>query len=281
MMQTAIYRLVCISFFLSLPVYLAYRCAYTVNWHKPYQVVFLAAEAISCLSVICYALIRIRRPWSRNVRSVLLRTPTIPPDVIERINGSFDTVEEVIASCKSQREQLAVTANWNPLGCACHVHKNHRVCGQLEDPASSLELGHGQDPLFSLQSAEALQYRVRVLIPCYNEPLSVIAQTVLAALDMDYPRHLLFVYLCDDGADPLKREFVQGLLQVRPQLQGHLVYEARVKPKGQPHHGKAGNLNNVLRKVIYADHVSNLLAPSSSHFGVSCDSQTTFAHCTG
>ncbi len=53
---------------------------------------------------------------------------------------------------------------------------------------------------------------MRVLVPCYKEEIDVIIRTVTAAVDADLPpgcRRL--VYLCDDGADPAKREWAQSM----------------------------------------------------------------------
>ena len=40
---------------------------------------------------------------------------------------------------------------------------------------------------------------VDVLIPTYNEPLSLVRYTALAALNIDYPPEKLHVYILDDG----------------------------------------------------------------------------------
>ena len=53
---------------------------------------------------------------------------------------------------------------------------------------------------------------MRVLVPCYKEPLDVVAGTVLAALAAKLPaRTCRTVYLLDDGNSPDKRAFVQSL----------------------------------------------------------------------
>ncbi len=54
-----------------------------------------------------------------------------------------------------------------------------------------------------------LNYHVRVLVPCYKEDLDIIQKTVLAALDATLPAGCArTVYLCDDGKDPEKREWI-------------------------------------------------------------------------
>jgi len=50
---------------------------------------------------------------------------------------------------------------------------------------------------------------VDVLIPTYNEPLSVVRSTVLAAINIDYPNDKMHVYLLDDG----RREEFRGFCE--------------------------------------------------------------------
>ena len=77
---------------------------------------------------------------------------------------------------------------------------------------------------------------VDVYIPSYNEPLSIVRTTVLAALGMDWPRDRLKIYLLDDGRRDEFREFAElaGI--------GYLT-----RPDNA--HAKAGNLNRALNKT--------------------------------
>ncbi|KAI0566700.1 CesA-like Cellulose synthase (UDP-forming) family GT2 [Gracilaria domingensis] len=82
---------------------------------------------------------------------------------------------------------------------------------------------------------------VGIFIPCYNEEVDLVLETILGALHVDYPSELLTVYLCDDGKDPLKRNMVS---QLRKQYKNvHYVI--------RPHHAhaKAGNLNYSLQRT--------------------------------
>lgn len=59
---------------------------------------------------------------------------------------------------------------------------------------------------------EQLQFRVRVLIPCYKEATDLVKETVLGALKAPLPKDTLrTVYLCDDGKDPSKEAMVREL----------------------------------------------------------------------
>lgn len=77
---------------------------------------------------------------------------------------------------------------------------------------------------------------VDILIPTYNEPMSVVRATVLAAMAIDWPPEKMRVYLCDDGRREEFREFAA---------------ECGVGYFTRPDnlHAKAGNLNNALRQT--------------------------------
>ncbi|CDM25459.1 UDP-forming cellulose synthase catalytic subunit [Castellaniella defragrans] len=90
---------------------------------------------------------------------------------------------------------------------------------------------------------------VDVYIPTYNESLSVVRQTVLAALSMDWPADRMNVYVLDDGRRPEFRDFCA---RVRV---GYLTREDN-------RHAKAGNINAALPRtdgefiaVFDCDHV--------------------------
>jgi cellulose synthase (UDP-forming) len=77
---------------------------------------------------------------------------------------------------------------------------------------------------------------IDVLIPTYNEPLSVVRSTALAAVNIDYPDGKMHVYLLDDG----KREEFRGFCE-----QIGIGYITR--PNNL--HAKAGNINHALSKL--------------------------------
>ena len=55
-------------------------------------------------------------------------------------------------------------------------------------------------------------YHVRVLIPCYREPLHIIVKTINAAYDALLPEGChRTVYVCDDGQDPKLRRFCRAM----------------------------------------------------------------------
>lgn len=82
---------------------------------------------------------------------------------------------------------------------------------------------------------------VGIFIPCYNEDVDLVLETVLGAVNVDYPRELVTVYLCDDGKDPLKRSMISQLRKQYKNL--HYV----IRP--EHNHAKAGNLNYALERT--------------------------------
>lgn len=74
---------------------------------------------------------------------------------------------------------------------------------------------------------------VDIFIPTYNEPLSVVRATVLAALALDWPADKLHIFILDDGKREEFREFAESV-GVR-----HIT-------RSDNRHAKAGNLNHAL-----------------------------------
>ena len=107
---------------------------------------------------------------------------------------------------------------------------------------AALYLGYVQNvrplhrPPVALPEDNELWPHLDLMIPTYNEDMSVVRTTILAALNIDYPKDKLHVYVLDDGD---REEFKQFC-----SITG-CGYIAR-----QEHsHAKAGNLNNALRET--------------------------------
>src|SRR3984885_11888641 len=77
---------------------------------------------------------------------------------------------------------------------------------------------------------------VDVLIPTYNEPLSVVRSTGFAAMNIDYPPERLHVYILDDGRRDEFRMFCE---------EAGIGYVKRNDNK----HAKAGNINSALANL--------------------------------
>ena len=87
-----------------------------------------------------------------------------------------------------------------------------------------------------LPQDQSLWPTVDVFIPTYNEPLSVVRTTVLAASVLDWPEDKLNVYVLDDGRREELREFCE---------QAGVHYLTRTNNS----HAKAGNINAALKKT--------------------------------
>lgn len=77
---------------------------------------------------------------------------------------------------------------------------------------------------------------VDLLIPTYNEPLSVVKYTALAAINIDWPADKLNVYILDDGKREEFRKFAEdaGI--------GYMTRDYNV-------YAKAGNINEALKRL--------------------------------
>ena len=75
---------------------------------------------------------------------------------------------------------------------------------------------------------------VDILIATYNEPVSILRNTVAAAVSQNYPKDKFKVYICDDGKRP--EVFLLAL-----------EYGAIWATRNEHSHAKAGNLNNCLQ----------------------------------
>ncbi|MFP1722644.1 UDP-forming cellulose synthase catalytic subunit [Lonsdalea quercina] len=84
---------------------------------------------------------------------------------------------------------------------------------------------------------------VDLLIPTYNEPLSVVKPTLYAALGIDWPQDKLTIYVLDDGDRPEFREFADSI---------GVRYIARTTHE----HAKAGNINHALRTACNSEYVT-------------------------
>jgi cellulose synthase/poly-beta-1,6-N-acetylglucosamine synthase-like glycosyltransferase len=84
---------------------------------------------------------------------------------------------------------------------------------------------------------------VDIAIVCCNEDLSVILDTVRAALNTDWPSDRIRIIVSDDGAQKSVARGVQRLQEQYPN--SHLFYTARQRTPANSH--KAGNLNHVLK----------------------------------
>ncbi|NCB73502.1 MAG: glycosyltransferase [Clostridia bacterium] len=77
---------------------------------------------------------------------------------------------------------------------------------------------------------------VDVFIATYNESMKILKKTMVACLNLDYPKDCLNIYLCDDG----RRDEAKALCE---ELGVHYLTRADNK------HAKAGNVNSALKQT--------------------------------
>ena len=160
--------------------------------------------------------------------------------LVRYMPGRFPTlmliVLSAIVSCRYLWWRYTSTLNWNDtLDLVCGVillaAETYswfvlilgyvQMCWPLERKPAALPPNLGQWPTVDL------------MIPTYNEDLSVVRTTVLAALGLDWPRDRLQIYILDDGR---REEFRAFAAEVGV---GYIV-----RPDNR--HAKAGNLNHAL-----------------------------------
>lgn len=77
---------------------------------------------------------------------------------------------------------------------------------------------------------------IDLFIPSYNEDLSVVKPTVMAALGIDWPRDKLNIYILDDGRRPAFAEFAESV-------------GVQCFTRADNKHAKAGNINAALKRT--------------------------------
>ena len=176
--------------------------------------------------------------------------------LVRRIPGRFPTLMLIVLSltisCRYLWWRYTSTLNWDdPVSL---------ICGLLLLAAETyswvvLVLGYFQTiwPLnrkpVPMPADIAVWPQVDLLIPTYNEPLSVVKPAMYAALGLDWPKEKLTIWLLDDGNRP---EFADFAKEVGVQYIARPTHE----------HAKAGNINNALKQckgelvaIFDCDHV--------------------------
>ncbi|WP_372759834.1 UDP-forming cellulose synthase catalytic subunit [Pseudoalteromonas sp.] len=180
-------------------------------------------------------------PFSLEAQAVFISFILLVAYSLKRVKGQLATIIMITLSVITASRYLwwryTETLNWNDplslfLGMALLFAETYAWV--------VLILGFFQtiNPLerkpIPLPADTSLWPSVDVYIPTYNEPLSVIKPTTLAALSLDWPTDKLNVYLLDDGKRDEIREFAQ---------QVNVGYVTR----SNNNHAKAGNMNNAMR----------------------------------
>lgn len=95
---------------------------------------------------------------------------------------------------------------------------------------------HKEVKVIPIENDEKDLPKVDVLICTYNEPIDLLLLTIIGAMDLDYPKELLNIYVCDDGHRDELRKLTENL---------NIHYITREKNE----FAKAGNINNALKYI--------------------------------
>ncbi|MBQ4833097.1 UDP-forming cellulose synthase catalytic subunit [Pseudoalteromonas sp. MMG010] len=196
--------------------------------------------AIFALTLLLLAIF-ITIPFSLEAQAVFISFILIVAYSLRRIKGQMATIVMITLSVTTSTRYLwwryTETLNWDdPLALGLGI-------GLLLAETYAwlvLILGFFQtiNPLerkpVALPENTDLWPTVDIYIPTYNEPLSVVKPTTLAAMSIDWPQDKLNVYILDDGKRPEFGEFAQ---QVGV---GYLT-------RPDNNHAKAGNMNSAMR----------------------------------
>ncbi|NNA05891.1 UDP-forming cellulose synthase catalytic subunit [Pseudomonas lundensis] len=160
--------------------------------------------------------------------------------LVRRMPGRFPTllliVLSIIVSCRYLWWRYTSTLNWNDgldLTCGLILLAAETytwlilILGYVQ---TSWPLNRKPAPL----PADTREWPVvDLMIPTYNEELSITRGTVYAAMGIDWPRDKLRIHLLDDGNRPEFKAFAEEV---------GIHYIARADNR----HAKAGNLNHAL-----------------------------------
>ncbi|GAA3549904.1 UDP-forming cellulose synthase catalytic subunit [Zobellella aerophila] len=192
---------------------------------------------------VLLALLCISQPFDLQTQLVFVMVLWAMAMAVRRLPGRFAALLMImlslLVSCRYLWWRYTSTLNWDdPLSL---------LFGLLLLAAETyawlvLVLGYFQSlwPLHRqptpLTAAPADWPVIDIMVPTYNEPLSVVKPTIYAALGIDWPKDKLNIYLLDDGDRATFREFAA---------------EAGVRYIARPthEHAKAGNLNYALRQA--------------------------------
>lgn len=205
----------------------------------------LAVVIATALAILC-----ISQPFDLFTQFIFVLLLWGVAMVVRRIPGRLPTMMLIVLSltisCRYLWWRYTSTLNWDdPLSL---------MFGVLLIAAETyswvvLILGYFQTlwplnrPPVSMPEDVSSWPTVDLLVPTYNEPLSVVKPSLYAALGIDWPKDKLNIYVLDDGNRAEFREFAAEI---------GVHYIARPTHE----HAKAGNINHALRTACRSEFVS-------------------------
>ncbi|MDE1188649.1 MAG: UDP-forming cellulose synthase catalytic subunit [Pantoea sp.] len=210
------------------------------------QLLFItAAIAASLLALLC-----ISQPFGIMTQFVFVLLLWSLAMLVRRVPGRLSTIMLIVlsltVSCRYLWWRYTETLNWDdPLSLAFGL----LLIGAETYSWTVLVLGYFQTlwPLnrqpLSMPADISSWPSVDILVPTYNEPLSVVKPTIYAAMGIDWPRDKLTIYILDDGTRDEFREFAAAV-----------GVQYVVRPTHE--HAKAGNINHALKTRCRGDYVA-------------------------
>ncbi|RLM26740.1 UDP-forming cellulose synthase catalytic subunit [Brenneria alni] len=204
------------------------------------RTLLFTALSLSCAAL---ALLCITQPFDLLSQFIFMLLLWCIAMIVRHMPGRMPTLMMIVLSftisCRYLWWRYTTTLNWDdPLSL---------ICGLLLLTAETyawvvLVLGYFQTiwPLnrypVSLPATSKDWPTVDLLVPTYNEPLSIVKPTLYAALGIDWPKDKLHIYLLDDGGRPEFKAFAEEI---------GIHYIARATHE----HAKAGNINHALKQA--------------------------------
>lgn len=198
---------------------------------------------VMCVFSTILALLCISQPFDLSSQFVFVLLLWGIAMVVQRIPGRFSSLMMIVlsltVSCRYIWWRYTSTLNWDdPVSL---------ICGLLLLAAETyawvvLVLGYFQTiwPLNRQPAPMPEDVKswptIDIMVPTYNEDMSVVKPTIYAALGIDWPKEKLNIWLLDDGGREEFREFAETV---------GVKYIARTTHE----HAKAGNINNALKQA--------------------------------
>ncbi|PPL17613.1 UDP-forming cellulose synthase catalytic subunit [Oceanisphaera arctica] len=202
-----------------------------------------AGRMLMLLIAALLALLCISQPFDIQTQLVFVLVLWAMAMVVRRMPGRFASLLMImlslLVSCRYLWWRYTSTLNWDdPLslffGLLLLAAETYAWLVLVLGYFQSLWPLHRQPTPLTMPSAE--WPTIDIMVPTYNEPLSVVKPTIYAALGIDWPQDKLNIYLLDDGDRASFRAFAE---------------EAGVQYIARPthEHAKAGNLNYAMRQA--------------------------------
>nr|WP_305961314.1 MULTISPECIES: UDP-forming cellulose synthase catalytic subunit [unclassified Pantoea] len=210
------------------------------------QLLFIVAAIVASL----LALLCISQPFGITTQFVFVLLLWGLAMLVRRVPGRLSTIMLIVLSltisCRYLWWRYTETLNWDdPLSLTFGL----LLIGAETYAWAVLVLGYFQTlwPLnrqpVSMPPDITSWPSVDILVPTYNEPLSVVKPTIYAAMGIDWPQDKLNIYLLDDGTREEFREFAASV-----------GVNYVVRPTHE--HAKAGNINHALKAVCRSEYVA-------------------------